>query len=275
MIKIILKNSQLAHRTRSTMLRTALALAEKGMRIFPCKPRDKVPATPNGCKDATAGAELIRQWWEYEPQYNIGLATGAPSNVFAIDMDGLEAEAELAKLESAHGALPPTVAVITGRGRHLYFQMPPDVSVRNSASQVAPGVDVRGSGGYVLAPPSVHPSGKVYTWSVDSAKAIAAAPAWLLEKVTTPANGTLAATPASEWRALLENGVGEGARDCTVTRLAGHLLRRFVDPVVVAKLLHSFNETHCIPPLPPADIDRAVNSIAGRELARRNGRDRT
>jgi hypothetical protein len=178
----------------------------------------------------------------------------------------------LRKLEAEHGELPLTVEVITARGRHLYFKMP-DRPVRNSAGKIAAGIDVRGDGGYTLLPPSIHPSGKKYCWSADSARTFAAAPPWLLEKITAPTNGASAATPASEWRALFENGVGEGTRDCTVTRLAGYLLRRFVDPVVVAKLLHSFNETQCMPPLPAADVERIVNSIAGRELARRNSRD--
>jgi hypothetical protein len=252
------------------MLSTALALAEKGFRIFPCAVRGKVPATPNGCKDATTGEELIRQWWEHEPQYNIGLATGAPSGIFVVDIDGLEAEAALTELEREHTALPPTVEALTARGRHLYFRMPADVPVRNSASQVAPHVDVRGDGGYVLTPPSVHPSGKVYCWSVDCASVIAEAPAWLIKKVTTPANGASPAAPPSVWRELVRDGVGEGARDCTLTRLAGYLMCRLVDPIVALELLQAWNSARCSPPLPEADVARIVNSIAGRELARRN-----
>ena len=72
--------------------------------------------------------------------------------------------------------------VITARGRHLFFKMP-ETPVRNSTSKIAPGIDVRGDGGYVLAPPSVHPSGRLYCWSVDSADTFAAAPEWLLDKL--------------------------------------------------------------------------------------------
>ena len=85
-----------------------------------------------------------------------------------MDVDGLDAEVELRRLEAKHGNLPATVEVITTRGRHLYFQTP-ETSVRNSAGKVAPGIDVRGDGGYVLAPPSIHPSGRRYEWSVDCA----------------------------------------------------------------------------------------------------------
>ena len=101
----------------------------------------------------------------------------------------------------------------------------PDVPVRNSAGKIAAGVDVRGDGGYVLAPPSIHPSGRAYAWSVDTAGAIAAAPDWLLARITEHANGNGKATPSSEWRVLLADGIAEGTRDCTLAKLAGHLLR--------------------------------------------------
>ena len=250
------------------MIRTALCLAERGFYVFPCRPRDKQPATVNGLKDATIDFGVIERWWRQEPNFNVAIATGAASRVFVVDIDG--AEIELQKLEAEHGELPSSVEAITSRGRHVYFRWP-DRPVRNSAGKLGTGIDVRGEGGYVLAPPSVHPSGKKYCWSVDSARAIAPAPAWLLDTIAAPANGVPVATPPSEWRALIEDGVGEGARDCTITRLVGHLLRRRIDPVVVVGLMQSFNATHCTPPLPPADIDRIVESIARRELVRRTG----
>ena len=75
-------------------------------------------------------------------------------------------------------------------------------------------------------------------------------------------------TLSPEWRTLIE-GVGEGARDCSLARLAGHLLRHHVNPFVTLGLLQAWNATHCTPPLPAADIERIVNSIAGKELRRR------
>jgi hypothetical protein len=163
------------------MLRTAITLAHKGLAVFPCRPRDKRPATANGLKDATKDLETIRAWWRQEPDFNIGIATGPASNVFVIDIDSGEAEAELRRLEAENAALPPSIETITARGRHVYFRWP-EKPVRNSTSKIAPGIDVRGDGGYVLAPPSIHPSGRAYAWSVDCAKAFAAAPEWLLTK---------------------------------------------------------------------------------------------
>ena len=139
----------------------ALALARRGIAVFPCRPRGKEPATPNGCKDATTGAELILHWWQQTRDANIGVATGARSHCFVLDVDGSDGERELRELEAKYGPLPATVEAITARGRHLYFNWPSQ-PVRNSAGKVGAGLDIRGDGGYVLAPPSVHPSGRLY-----------------------------------------------------------------------------------------------------------------
>jgi hypothetical protein len=250
------------------VIRTALTLAQKGLAVFPCRQRSKLPATEHGFLDASKDPEIVERWWRADPDYNIGIATGKISNIFAIDVDGLDAEVELRRLEAAHGALPPTVEAITARGRHVYFRMPDD-DVRNSAGKIAPGVDVRGTGGYVLAPPSVHPSGRRYAWSVDSAGTVAAAPDWLVTKAVGPAVGNGAAAPPTGWAELIAEGVDEGARDDTLTRLAGYLLRRHVEPDVAQALLGVWNSARCSPPLPDKDIARIVNSILRKETTRR------
>jgi hypothetical protein len=251
------------------MMKTATQLAQRGMAVFPCVPCGKSPATAHGFKDATRDLDVIRAWWRAEPTYNIAIATGTVSGVFVVDVDGLDAEVELRKLEAEHGEIPPSVEVITARGRHIYFKAL-EVPVRNSAGKIASGIDVRGDGGYVLTPPSMHPSGRRYAWSVDSANAFAAPPDWLLAKIAAPVNGA-DVTPSSEWRELVTNGVGEGARDSTIARLAGHLLRRRIDPFVTLELLQVWNTTRCAPPLPQKDIERIIGSIAGKELQRRLG----
>jgi Bifunctional DNA primase/polymerase, N-terminal/Primase C terminal 1 (PriCT-1) len=250
------------------MLHTALAFANKGLAVFPCLPRRKEPATKHGLKDAITDLGMIRGWWRQEPQFNVAIATGAVSNIFVIDVDGLDAEIELRRLEAEHGELPPSVEVITARGRHLYFRWP-EIPIRNSAGKIAPGIDVRGDGGYVLAPPSIHPTGRRYEWSVDCASALAEAPAWLLDKVALPAKGVTPQLPPQAWRELVASGAVEGTRDNTITKLAGHLLRRRIDPFVVLELLQSWNLTKCAPPLPAADIERIIASVAGAELRRR------
>jgi hypothetical protein len=196
--------------------------------------------------------------------------TGAVSRIFVIDIDGLDAEAELRKLEARYGWLPATVETITARGRHVFFQYPGQ-RVRNSTSRFARGIDVRGDGGYVLVPPSKHPSGRDYHWSVDSANAFAEAPEWLLAKLTAPEGSELATVPQPEWRALVCDGVDEGQRNDSLARLAGHLLRRRVDPLVTLEMLRLWNAARCRPPLEAAEITAIVDSIAARELKRRGG----
>jgi hypothetical protein len=249
------------------VIRSALTLAKKGLPVFPCVPRGKYPAVATGLKAATIDEFIIRQWWQQIPDANIGIATGIPSGVFVVDVDGIDAEGELRKLETQYGALPPTIEIITARGRHVWFKMP-DTPIRNSAGKLAAGLDVRATGGYVLVPPSVHPTGRKYEWSVDCAGTIAAAPHWLLKRITHTNGAGTNATPPSEWRELIK-GVSEGARDCSLTKLTGYLLRRHVDPFVVLELVRSFNATRCTPPLPGKDIERIVSSVAGLELKRR------
>ena len=250
------------------MLEHALALARRGLHVFPCRPRDKEPATAHGCKDATTDPDVIAQWWWAEPESNIAIATGVRSHIFVLDVDSLDAEGVLRQLEAEHGALPQSVESITGRGRHVYFEWPRR-PVRNSAGRLGPGLDIRGAGGYVLTPPSVHPTGRRYCWGVDSSNTFAPAPEWLLAKIAAPANGNRgAATSPSEWRELVR-GVAEGARDCSTARLAGYLLRRRIDPLVTLQLLQGWNARSCTPPLPESDIERIVDSIAARELKRR------
>jgi hypothetical protein len=251
------------------MLSTALAYAKRGVAIFPCLPGDKRPATGHGCKDATLDLDQITEWWRAEPESNIAAATGAISKMFAVDVDGLDAESELRRLERQHGAIPETVTSITARGRHLFFRMPLDISVRCSAGKLGPNLDVRADGGYCILPPSRHPSGKRYCWSVDSASAFADAPQWLLDKISE--RGAARISAPSDWRALVSNPVVEGTRDCTLARVTGHLLRKYVDPLVTLELVQAFNERRCVPPLPEDDVVRVVNSVCGIEARRRGG----
>ena len=255
------------------MLRAALQLAERGLAVFPCRPRDKRPATAHGCKDATNDVITIQTWWRENPDCNIGIATGAVSGVFVVDVDG--AEAELRRLELQHGELPRTVEAITGRedGRHLYFRCP-SVSVCNTAGKIAEGIDTRGEGGYVLAPPSIHPSGRRYCWSVDSASSFAQAPQWLLDKIAarTDGNGCATATAPAEWREIAIKGAVEGRRNVTLAKLTGHLLRRYVDPIIALELLQAWNAKRCSPALPECEVERIIESIAGKELLRRQAK---
>jgi hypothetical protein len=249
------------------MLQSALQLAKRGMWVFPCRPHDKRPATTRGLKDATTNPEVIERWWRTQPSCNIGLATGAVSGVMVVDFDDVDAEAEVRKLESENCELPSTVESLTARGRHLFFRWP-EREVRNSAGKLAPGVDIRGNGGYVVVPPSLHPSGKRYCWSVDSANSFAAAPEWLLDLITATGSRDTA-TAAPKWRDMVRDGIGEGCRNDGIARLVGHLLYRRVDPEMTLELALAFNDARCRPPLRSTEVVAVVDSVAALELKRR------
>jgi hypothetical protein len=253
----------------SRLHRAALALAAKGLSVFPVAPRAKWPACAHGCLEGTTDPETINRWWESNPSYNIGIACGVYSNVFVIDIDGGEGEAALRKLEAEHGELPATVESITGGGgRHLWFRLP-GIEIKNSVSKLGAKIDIRATGGFAICPPSVHASGREYRWSVDSANSFSEAPGWLINMIAEPNNGGNTATPPSEWVDLVEQGVAEGRRNDCIARLVGHLLRRYVDPRIALELMRVWNSTRCRPPLPDDEVGSIVNSIAGKELKRR------
>lgn len=171
------------------MFRAALKYAEElGFASFPCKPRGKTPLTKHGCKDAICDPVQIKESWERWPDANLGIATGAVSGIVVLDVDPRHGgDDTLETLQIEHGKLPDTPTVLTGGGGfHFYFRHPGGV-VSNSASQVGQGIDVRGEGGYVIAPPSIHESGNRYLWEVSSRIdeiPLAELPSWLLKLIT-------------------------------------------------------------------------------------------
>lgn len=169
---------------RSAVLEAARAYMAMGWAVFPVD--GKVPATRHGVKDASTEERLARIWFERHPDRGVALATGRPSGVWALDLDTQEAVERLVELQREHGELPRTVASRTRKGYHLLFRMPAEGDVRNSASRVAEGIDVRGTGGYVVLPPSRHPTGTRYRWhpgrGPDELRP-AHAPSWLLSLV--------------------------------------------------------------------------------------------
>lgn len=169
-------------RSTPSMGIAALYYASLGWRVFPLRTRAKIPATEHGCLDATTDREQIRAWWARWPSANVGIATGEGSGLLVIDLDGDAGERALAELVETHGALPAVPEVTTGRGRHLYFAF--DARVKNSAKRL-PQIDTRSTGGYVVAPPSIHPDGRTYLWAPDRTPRevrVQAAPEWLIEK---------------------------------------------------------------------------------------------
>jgi hypothetical protein len=170
-------------------------------------------------------------------------------------VDGDKGRESLKGLVARYGELPARLTIRTGKGLHLYFAWPTDVSLRNSAGKIAEGLDVRGDGGYVLAPGSVHPSGASYT--VAQAGSIPPAPEWLVEMAASPALPPTAA-PAGDGR-IVPKGKGEPEKFSLAAKLlkAGHQ-RDVVIAAVIAldkRCEHQLGEAECI---------RKVNEWADR-----------
>jgi hypothetical protein len=132
-----------------------LSLAARGLRLHPCVPRAKTPLLRDWPTLASCDAEIIRGWAAEHPGCNWGVACGPGSGVWVLDVDGGQGKAALRRLIEQHGKLPETLTARTGRGGHLFWSYPQS-AIRNSANKVGGGLDVRGDGGYVLVPPSVH-----------------------------------------------------------------------------------------------------------------------
>jgi hypothetical protein len=260
--------------THSPLCNAAIAYASRGFAVFPCVPRGKVPATPHGCRDATKDIAQIARWWRDNPNYNVAVATGLVSKIFVLDVDGLDAEASLRKLEQLHGAFPETVESITPRGRHLFFKFE-NGALRNSAGGLAPGLDIRGDGGYVVLPPSIHPSGRRYMWSVDSADRFAEAPAWLGQVLSGTRNGTCAlrrAKSPEHWHSALTSTIRNGARNSTLTSICGKLLYAgLTELAFLYDLMCCINLARCEVPLSETEVHTIVVSVARTHLKRLRG----
>lgn len=222
-----------------------------------------------GVKDASKDLATAERWFA-NSRLNIGIATGAVSGIFVLDIDPRhEGDETLAALERQHGALPSTWRFLTGGGgEHVVFRHP-GAHIPNSAGKLGPGIDVRGDGGYIVAPPSVHICGRPYAISVDHHPddvALSDPPAWILDRLATPPAGGRSST---DWRRVTASGAADGERNVTIARLSGLLLGRRIDPHVCLDLMLAFNAARCRPPLPEDEVARTVASIARREYAGR------
>lgn len=169
------------HTAENERLVAALGYAKRGWAVLPCKPSGKTPATQHGYKDATTEKRVIVAAWSTNVRANVAVATGAQSGIVVLDVDPRNGgDASLAELERVHGSLPATPTVGTGGGgRHFYFSAP-EGALRGGV--LAPGLDVKADGGYVIAPPSVHPDGGKYRWVNGPTRALAPCPEWILPK---------------------------------------------------------------------------------------------
>jgi hypothetical protein len=227
---------------------------------------------------------VIKLWSELRvPEANLGVRT---EKLVVIDADLKDGGDEsLAALEREHGELPLTWRVLTGGGgEHIIYAAPDGVEITSFAANtmanppLGRGIDVRARGGYIVAPPSRHVSGRSYAWSVDHHPAdvpLAFAPDWLITRLTA-ARGTASGAdggipdplPSDEWAKLTRTPVTQ-YHDMAAIKIIGHLLRHGCDYQLALGLMHAWNSGWCTPPIPYAELNHIVDRIARREAARR------
>jgi hypothetical protein len=240
----------------------ALAYAARGWSVIPIEAKGKRPLAPwLDYQDRIAAPAEIRSWFRQWPDANVGIVTGHLSGIVVIDVDSRHGgHASLAALQDEHGVLPRTIEATTGGGgRHLYFAHPTG-ALRNRVG-IRSGIDLRAEGGYVVAPPSVHASGRRYEWLAGAApgeRAAALLPEWFVERTRVLAH---AEHGLRHWRRLVHEGVEQGERNTVLASFTGHLLWRGVDPEVALELMLAWNRMRCRPPLPDEEVARVVQSI--------------
>lgn len=269
---------------QNEQLKGALEAAERGWHVFPVPAGQKKShksAVFSGGRlwGATKDAEEIAADWARWPVANVGLPTGRINGFFVVDLDtadghGIDGIGSFAFMADALG-LPDTVTAETpSGGRHLYFRCPDDVRIYNSQSAVLPGVDVRGEGGMVLAPPSVKPGiSTSYRWiNAPREYPIAECPEWLLKacleasaKALRPApisnvmaaaevigQRSLAGNTAAEYERLIEQLAEDGAKHAAVRDVAACMggasmhaaVRRRVHPASLSGLGRERRKQH-------------------------------
>jgi hypothetical protein len=254
------------------MRKTAAEYLARGWAVVPVAAGDKYPLVRwQPFQERMPTGKELDDWFSRWPDAGVGIVTGAVSNLVVLDVDPRHGgDDSLTDIEREHGPLPHTIEAITGGGgRHLYFTYP-EGELRNRAA-LAPGIDLRAEGGLVVAPPSLHASGRRYAWEVlhhPDETELAAMPGWLLQFARGEAPGR--GHPVAYWRELVERGVGEGERNSTIASLTGHLLWHGVDKQVALELLLAWNRLRCCPPLEDEEVAATVDSIA-RTHARHRG----
>ena len=250
-------------KTDGAHLKAALAYRRCGWSVIPAGERAKRPIIRwQRFQHQLPTVEELEHWYERWPNANLAVVTGEISGIVVVDIDPRHGgAASLGDLEARHGALPETVESVTGgSGRHLYFAYP-GRDVRNRAG-LAPGIDLRGDGGCIIVPPSVHPSGKRYEWRPGHAPgelALATLPIWL-EQPRFGSDGPRGHA-LDYWREIAREGVRDGQRNSTIASFTGHLLWHDVDPDVIMELMLAWNRVRCRPPLEDEEVIRTVQSI--------------
>jgi len=259
-----------------TNLETALNYAKRGWAVLPlhfptdrgcscgradCASPAKHPFhkfAQNGANSATLNQQSISDWYGSVPTLNVGVACGLDSDLVVLDVDPKHGGKESLKaLREKYGSdFTKTLTVITGSGGgHFYFRAN-GKTIKNSAGRLGSGLDVRGEGGYVVAPPSVHMSGGIYRFHDENAPLLEA-PDWLMaESLTISSDG------AQE----VEGVIPQGMRHQSLVSLAGTLRRRGLNQDEILSTLLIINQTRCNPPMQEYELKLIAKSMMSYEV---------
>ena len=233
-------------RKTNEILNAALKYSALNWPVFPVN-QDKTPATAHGFKDATTDQEMTKRWFS-NTGYNLAIRTGRESGIIVLDIDGQKGRESLDNLQLLYGPLPPTVQQATGGGGiHLLFKHPGQ-TIKNRVG-LAPGIDIRGDGGYIVVAPSRHSSGNLYQWGTGQAPGeieIADLPSWWLGFLS----GENEKTPTTPQTFQISGGtIPEGSRNETLFKTACSLRARGLVESAIFSALCEVNDKQCIPPL--------------------------
>lgn len=240
---------------------SAIEYAKMGLAVFPLIPRDKRPLTANGFKDATTDVEKVEYWWNIHPDANIGIATGRPSGgIVVVDMDIDDDEDKDGYLSFTKWVnenyliLPETWLSITGRGGyHMIFKS--SFSVKSRIGWLD-AVDVRSDGGYIVAPPSIHPNGRRYEWE-DAPEDLPIANSsdtdveFLLNSIN------VVDKPVGE-PLKVPDVIPKGHRDEMMFKLACKYQAMGMSDEEMEAALNVANQTRCQPPLSDKEIKQKI-----------------
>jgi uncharacterized protein (DUF927 family) len=260
-----------------TVTEAALWYAANGFPVFPvhcapngrcscrksdCEHPGKHPRTKHGFKDATTDPEQIKRWWGKWPDANIGIPTGPDSRLLILDIDPRNGgEDSWKSLVLVHGPLETAEQMTGGGGRHIAL-IDPGVDVPSS---LAPGIDIKASGGYFIAAPSMHARGRRYEWDgIEGVRAllhIAPVPTWLLDQFTRARNGrrSNSAADGEKWT--------PGERNRKLASFAGTMRRRGMSRESIEAALLAENQSRCDPCLPESEVRRIAESVASYKPA--------
>jgi len=209
----------------------------------------------NGLKDATTDEATIRKWWGMWPEANVGISCG-PSGLVVVDVDprhgGDESVRDLI-VKHGNGWTETPSSLTGGGGQHYLFRA--TKPVRNAAG-IFPGIDIRGQGGYIVAPPSLHESGKRYEWEQTAAE---------VELLEFPRE--IFPSRRRESTSAIGAVIPMGQRDQTLTSVAGTMRRRGLSEAAILAALREENAIRCDPPLPDGDLIRIARSVGRYEPA--------